>query len=155
MCSITASGFGRPPRARVLRPIERAGDDERHRHVLGGDVVRQLAHLAERQRDFSLLESHLVQIKHLRIPISGLPEIGAGVGNVVDQRDLQGGTFGLGAAGRIDRGGSQSQRFDEMTTADLAPIELVELCCDETFHGESPSHYFHGFSSSELASCTG
>jgi hypothetical protein len=57
---------------------------------------------------------------------------------VVDQRDLQCGTFGLGTSGRIGRGGGQSQRFDEMTAADLAPIELVELGCDETFHDDLP-----------------
>src|SRR5262249_4673216 len=74
---------------------------------------------------------------------------------MIDQRDSQGGALGLGVTGCVSRGGSQSQHFDEATAADLTPIELVEFRCDETFHDGPPANYFHGFSSSELASCTG
>src|SRR5262249_59931435 len=68
------------------------------------------------------------------------PEVRAGVGDVIDQRDLEARLLGsAGAVGRIRGGGGERQRFDELAAADLALLELGELVGDETFHDYPPS----------------
>src|SRR5215472_633811 len=70
-------GFRPPCGTGILRTIERAGDDERQGYVLGRHIIGLFAYRAERQRDFGLLEPDLFQVKDLRVPIAGLPEIRA------------------------------------------------------------------------------
>src|SRR4029077_3274746 len=83
----------------------------------------------------------LLKIEHLGEPIAGLLKIWHGVGDVVDQRDLELGIRLLSARaiGGIGRGGGQCQRLDQPAAADLAPLELVELRRDETVHGDLPT----------------
>jgi CheY-like chemotaxis protein len=120
--------------------IARAADDERQWHVLRSDAVGFLALLSEWQSDFGILEPDLIQIEDFRIPISGLLEIRASVGNVVHQRDFERGLTGRLrlSAGSVKCGRRECERFDKFSTADLALFELVELCCDETLHSGSP-----------------
>src|ERR1700682_2348212 len=69
-------------------------------------------------------------------PFRALPEVGAGIGNMIDELRLQRRIgLRLGAVGREQRGGGERQRIDELAAADLAGLELVELVCDEPFHG--------------------
>jgi hypothetical protein len=111
----------------------------RERHVLRRDVVGLLALLAERQRYVVVGGADLVEIEDLGVPVRGLLEVGAGVGDVIDEGDGEaGGLRGTGAAG-IDGGGGGGERLDEAPAADLAVLEVVKLLCDEPLHGGSPA----------------
>src|SRR5262245_13929727 len=111
----------------------------RERHVLGGDAIRLIALLAERQRDVARGRADLLEVEHFRIPVGGLLEVRAGVGDVVDELRLERRLrLRGGAAGRIGRGGGERQRLDEAPAADLAGLELVELLSNKPFHDGLP-----------------
>src|SRR5215469_2612330 len=73
-----------------LSRIEIAGpeDEMGQRYVLGGDIVGLLAFLAERQRHVLVAGTDLIEVEDLGVPVRGLPEIRAGVGDVIDERGL-------------------------------------------------------------------
>src|SRR5207302_1973238 len=75
-------------RRRIL--LGRADDEMGQRYVPGGDVVGLLALLAERQGDIPLGGADLVQIEDHRIPVRALLEVGAGIGNMIDELRLEG-----------------------------------------------------------------
>jgi len=88
--------------------------------------------------------------------VRGFLEVGTGIGNVVDEGDLQSRVrgSGRGVLGRAKCRDGQRQRFDQLAAADLALREVVELGGNETFHGGSPSHQrLKAFSPAALAIC--